>query len=310
MPCPGGGHHEQDGTPLPGSLSPPGPRWWHLPRVDSSITTGVHRGCAWGFLDGQVKLYFFSYFLLFSKPGTVCVCVCVPPLSPCWGLAAETVPVVPVPGAAFGNGRTHTGAVAGSGGSRLANYSPGEPPRTRAPGTHGCSRAPHASPPPTQGSAAGLGGGARGGPAPSRMDLGGHLVGFCAHVVQGGGDGDAEPHPEKVVQHPRVSPWVGGGQGSAGYRSLEQRGCVSPCDSGFLGLIRPRNAGRASGGGGRGWIRWPSPAPSPGSGPDPAPSFWEGGGGGETEAPVKQLAVAAATCPLPVPGCRRDGDSF
>lgn len=43
--------------------------------------------------------------------------------------------------AAFGNGRTHTGALAGSGGSRLANYSPGKrhghnPPD--APSTHGC----------------------------------------------------------------------------------------------------------------------------------------------------------------------------
>lgn len=142
--CPRGGRPEQEGTPVllgPPSLgsrqaSPPGP--------------------SAGGLAGWVKLRLFPHFFC-SSPGLAPRLPVPPrPVPPRPGSAAAPVPLVPAvpgPGAAFGNGRTHTGAVAGSGGSRLANYSPGEPLRSPAPGTPGGSRAPVAPPPthpPTQ----------------------------------------------------------------------------------------------------------------------------------------------------------------
>lgn len=157
--------------------------------------------------------FFFSYFLQLSRPGTAAACRPPPATpSPRRGLAAESVPVVPAvpgPGAAFGNGRTHTGAVAGSGGSRLANYSPGEPPRTWAPGTRGCNRPPCASRPPAPGLCC-CAGRVLVGSCSVQYGFGGNAVGVCAHAVWGVGDGEPPSHPKETVRHSGVSPWAGG----------------------------------------------------------------------------------------------------
>lgn len=150
-PCPHGGHHEQDGPPL---LVPSRTR---LPGVEPSVPTGDLELRVGFFSWMGEMIFFFLFFTAFQARHRGRVSLVVPRL----GLAAETVPAVPGPGAAFGNGRTHTGAVAGSGGSRLANYGPGAPPRTRPPASRqrppallGAAR----HPPNPQSSAAGLGG--------------------------------------------------------------------------------------------------------------------------------------------------------
>lgn len=185
--------------------------------------------------------FFFPYFLQLSRPGIAAACHSRPPTSPPTpsprrGLAAESVPVVPAvpgPGAAFGNGRTHTGAVAGSGGSRLANYSPGEPLRTWAPGTHGCNRPPCASPSPLPGLCC-WAGRVLVGVLLRPVWTGGGMRWVSVHMQYGGTVKVSPPHtPRRGSGIPGCLPGGGGAeQGPAGYRSLEQRSRVSPRDSG------------------------------------------------------------------------------
>lgn len=157
-----------------------------------------------------IIIFFFQFFAAFQAWHRGRVSFPTPPTpSPRRGLAAASVPVVPAvpgPGAAFGNGRTHTGAVAGSGGSRLANYSPGEPLRTWAPGTRGCNRPPCASPSPLPGLCC-WAGRLLVGSCSVQYGLGGMRGCLCTCSMGRDGEGEPPSHPKERVWHSGVSPW-------------------------------------------------------------------------------------------------------